>query len=200
MEDQVEFRELWTEILSHTEGYSCVGAYSNAQDAIEGIGSVCPDVVLMDIHLSNEMDGIECVFRLREVCKETEFMMFTVFQDEKHVFEALKVGATGYILKKTRPERVLEAIEELYGGGSPMSAAIARYVLRDYREKHAFGDWGIEPLEDAILVLLAKGLPYKEIDGLVGISFGMVKQTIHTIYKKLAVANRTEAVNKYFGI
>ena len=162
--------------------------------------SLAADVVLMDINLSPDGNGIECVRYLRSLCPTTQFLMFTVFQDDENIFDALKAGATGYILKKTSPTKVLEAITELYEGGSPMSPAIARRVMQSfYEKKNEATVSSLTPFEEQILVHLSKGLQYKEIAPKMETSVNMLKQHIHAIYQKLEVYNRTEAVNKYWG-
>ena len=202
VEDTDEFRHLWCEILNDTEGYSCVGSFDNVQDAIIHLPALNADVTLMDINLPPNGNGIDCVRQLRSLCPKTQFLMFTVFQDDENIFEAIKAGATGYILKKTNPAKVFEAINELHTGGSPMSPAIARRVLKSFHEKELSRQtWllELEPNEKKILNLLAKGLQYKEIEPILKMSLPMVKLTIHAIYQKLAVSNRTEAVNKFLG-
>ena len=128
-------------------------------------------------------------------------MMFTVYEDDEKVFEALKAGASGYMLKKHGSQRIIEALKELYNGGSPMSADIARKVVSAFHanEKHSEPDYHLTRRESDILQLLAKGMLYKEIAQQISISNNTVKQHIHNIYEKLHVQNRTEALNKYFG-
>ena len=200
VEDSDEFRNLWSEILNDTEGYSCVGTFDNVRDAVAQLPSLTADVVLMDINLPPDGNGIDCVRQLRSLCPTTQFLMFTVFQEDENIFEAMKAGATGYILKKTSPTKVFEAIEELHAGGAPMSPAIARRVLQSFHEKQLSQQvWSLQPDEKKILTLLSKGLQYKEIETMLKMSLPMVKLTIHSIYQKLEVSNRTEAVNKFLG-
>ena len=200
VEDSDEFRNLWSEILNDTEGYSCIGTFDNVRDAIAQLPSLTADVVLMDINLPPDGNGIDCVRQLRSLCPTTQFLMFTVFQEDENIFEAMKAGATGYILKKTSPTKVFEAIEELHAGGAPMSPAIARRVLQSFHEKELSQQvWSLQPDEKKILTLLSKGLQYKEIETMLKMSLPMVKLTIHSIYQKLEVSNRTEAVNKFLG-
>jgi DNA-binding NarL/FixJ family response regulator len=200
VEDSDEFRNLWSEILNDTEGYSCVGTFDNVRDAVAQLPSLTADVVLMDINLPPDGNGIDCVRQLRSLCPTTQFLMFTIFQEDENIFEAMKAGATGYILKKTSPTKVFEAIEELHAGGAPMSPAIARRVLQSFHEKQLSQQvWSLQPDEKKILTLLSKGLQYKEIETMLKMSLPMVKLTIHSIYQKLEVSNRTEAVNKFLG-
>ena len=200
VEDSDEFRNLWSEILNDTEGYSCVGTFDNVRDAVAQLPSLSADVVLMDINLPPDGNGIDCVRQLRSLCPTTQFLMFTIFQEDENIFEAMKAGATGYILKKTSPTKVFEAIDELHVGGAPMSPAIARRVLQSFHEKELSQQvWSLQPDEKKILTLLSKGLQYKEIETILKMSLPMVKLTIHSIYQKLEVSNRTEAVNKFLG-
>lgn len=200
VEDSDEFRNLWSEILNDTEGYSCIGTFDNVRDAVAQLPSLSADVVLMDINLPPDGNGIDCVRQLRSLCPTTQFLMFTIFQEDENIFEAMKAGATGYILKKTSPTKVFEAIDELHAGGAPMSPAIARRVLQSFHEKELSQQvWSLQPDEKKILTLLSKGLQYKEIETMLKMSLPMVKLTIHSIYQKLEVSNRTEAVNKFLG-
>ena len=132
-----------------------------------------------------------------------QFLMFSVFEDDENIFEAIKAGASGYILKKTPPHKVLEAIRELSEGGSPMSSSIARRVIQHFQKTQLTVDVShnqlLTPREKEILDLLSKGYFYKEIADQLGTSTGTVRQQIHKIYEKLHVQNRTEALNKVYG-
>lgn len=203
VEDRDDFRELWREILTYTEGYECVAACSTVEAALSDIPSADAEVVLMDINLLPNGSGIDCVQQLHPICPKTEFMMFTIFEDDDHIFDAMKAGATGYILKNTSPTKVLDAIKELHEGGSPMSAAIARRVLLSMHHNKPLQTNEVDdlktltPKDIQILELLAKGHIYKEIAGKLKITLDMVKQHLHKIYKKIHVSNRTEAINKF---
>lgn len=200
VEDEVGFLEAWTDILQHTPGFSFSGAFNTVQGAVQQLPGLKPDIVMMDIQMSPTDSGIDCIKQIRHLCPDTQFMMFTVFEDENHIFEALKAGATSYMLKKTPSDKVLEAIRELFEGGAPMSAAIARKVLGFFHEyPPTTPAYHLTPREKQILEALAKGYYYKEIADQLDITIGNVKQRIHGIYKKMDVYNRTEAVNKYFG-
>ena len=199
VEDKAEFRELWRDILTHTEGYACVASFANAPDAIAGLPTVNAQVVLMDIHLSDSERGIEVIQQVKPLCPDTQFLMFTIFEDNEAIFDSLKAGASGYLLKKTPPTKVLDAIQELHNGGSPMSAVIARKVLTAFHAQETPQyKTHLQPQEHRILELLAKGLFYKEVADELGLTINTVKQYCHSIYQKLAVSNRTEALNKYF--
>ena len=200
VEDADEFRNLWREILNYTEGFTCIATFDNAPDAVAGLPGVAADVVLMDINLPPDGNGIDCVRQLRGLCPTTQFLMFTIFQDDTSIFEALKAGATGYILKKTSPTKVFEAITELHEGGSPMSSAIARRVMQFFHNQVDESEtWGLTALEKAILELLSKGLQYKEIAAEMTISLPMIKHHLHVIYKKMHVGNSREAMIKYLA-
>ena len=199
VEDENSIREEYIDIFETTEGFAMSGAYSNAKDAIHHLPLIQAEVVLMDIQLSPQETGIEVIKKIRHLCPDTQFMMFTVFEDDNNVFESIKAGATGYILKKTPFNRVLDAVRELHEGGSPMSAGIARKVLSYFQHfPPATEDYKLTPREKQIMEALAKGLLYKEVASELNMSEGNVKQRIHSIYQKLEVYNRTEALNKYF--
>jgi DNA-binding NarL/FixJ family response regulator len=155
----------------------------------------------MDINLPG-MNGIECIRHTAPKSGRTQFMMFTVYENDEKVFEALKAGASGYLLKNTGLVNIIEALRELYEGGSPMSSNIARKLVRNFQQpasKNAVPATGpLSTRETEILELLARGLLYKEIADQLTISTSTVRQHIHRIYEKLHVQNRTEAINKAF--
>ena len=153
----------------------------------------------MDINLPG-ISGIECIRRLREKGFTGQFMMFTVYDDDDSVFEALQAGAMGYLLKKSSPAQFLEAIREIMDGGSPMSAQIARKLVNVFNRqtKPAPESDNLSKREREILELISKGFLYKEVAEKLFITTGTVKQHIHKIYEKLQVQNKTEAINKYF--
>ena len=159
-----------------------------------------PDIVIMDINLPG-MSGIEFIKLIKKKITATQFMMFTVYENDEKVFEALKAGASGYLLKNTGLLQLIAALKELYNGGSPMSANIARKLVNLFQDEHIdeVPASGLSKRENEILLLLSKGLLYKEIADQLGISVGTVRQHIHKIYEKLHVQNRTEALNKAFG-
>jgi RNA polymerase sigma factor (sigma-70 family) len=198
VEDLNDIREGLKYVLDYTEGFECINAYSNAEAALEGLRKMQPDVVIMDIHLP-KMSGIDCVKILKLEFPKMQFLMFSVFEDDENIFEALKAGASGYILKKTPPTKVLEAIKDLSEGGSPMTASIARRVIAHFQTPVNKDLESLSPREKEILELLSKGFYYKEISDKLGTSTGTVRQQIHKIYEKLHVQNRTEALNRVFG-
>ena len=204
VDDVSELRHALEEIVSSAGGYKCLGTMSNAAEAITKIPLLNPDVVLMDINLGENESGIDCVRKLKPVVPSTNFMMCTVYEDDEKIFEALSAGASGYILKKTEPNKMLDAIKELHEGGAPMSSQIARKVVFAFRDKSVSpaNSPGIEQLsyrEKQILEELSRGLMYKEIASVLFISPETVRKHVYHIYEKLHVTNRVEAVNKYFG-
>jgi DNA-binding NarL/FixJ family response regulator len=201
VEDNAPIRQALEQVLALDKEYLCLGAYPSAEIALEKIPALEPDVVLMDIHLGG-MSGIECVRRLKAQHPKMLFMMCTVYEEDDKIFDALKAGASGYILKKTQPQRLMEAIKELLEGGAPMSSSIAAKVVGAFREKPAIGDEKISDLtnrEREILNYLAKGLLYKEISAELTISQETVRKHVYRIYEKLHVSNRVEAINKLYG-
>jgi len=199
VEDLDEVREALQRLIDQSENFGLVAGYINAEQAEKDIPLQPPDIVIMDINLPG-MSGIECIKRIKEKCPVTQFMMFTIYEDDEKVFEALKAGAHGYLLKNTPKEKLLVALEELHIGGSPMTTNIARKVIEAFEKK----DQPPEELstltnkERQILDLLAKGFLYKEIANQLHSTRNTVKQHIHHIYEKLHVQNRTEAINKAF--
>lgn len=201
VEDDNVIRETLHSLFIFEEGIDCFSVHSNAEDAMVRLGDVCPDVIIMDINLPGA-SGIDCVRQLSQRCTGTQYLMYTVHDDDHRVFEALKAGANGYILKSSTPDQILEAVRELAEGGSPMSAHVARRVVQHFRpvqDRSNLSDGALSEREHGVLELLAQGLLYKEIAERLGISVGTVKQHIHRIYDKLHVQNRTEAVNRFFG-
>jgi DNA-binding NarL/FixJ family response regulator len=172
--------------------------FEDAEAAAERLPALQPDIVIMDINLPG-MSGIECIRQIKGKCQGAQFMMFTVYENDEKVVHALQAGATGYLLKRTEPQRILESIKELNQGGSPMSSNIARKLVNIFtNEKKANKKEILSERENEVLQLLADGLLYKEIAERLHIVHGTVRQHIHNIYEKLHVQNRTEAVNKYF--
>ncbi len=198
VEDLTEVRDGLAELISSDRELSMVESFEDAESASEKLPQLQADIVIMDINLPG-MSGIECIRRIKEKCPGTQFMMFTVYENDEKVVQALQAGATGYLLKRTEPDRILESIKELNQGGSPMSSSIARKVLNIFlSEKKITKKEILSNRENEVLELLANGLLYKEIAERLFISLGTVRQHIHNIYEKLHVGNRTEAVNKYF--
>jgi DNA-binding NarL/FixJ family response regulator len=204
VDDNSDLRNALEEIIEMSEGYKCICTIGTAEEAVRQIPVLKPDVVLMDINLGGTESGIDCVRVLKSQVPATNFMMCTVYEEDEKIFEALSAGASGYILKKTAPSRLLEAIRELYQGGAPMSSQIARKVVAAFQHKSAATTGNVEldelsNREKEILEQLSKGLMYKEIAAELFISPETVRKHVYHIYEKLHVTNRIEAVNKFFG-
>jgi DNA-binding NarL/FixJ family response regulator len=200
VEDDKTVRDGLQMLLNGSPGFSCVAAYSNGEDAVAGLPAVKPDVVLMDINLPG-MNGIECIIALKEQNHSMLFIMLTVFENSDAIFQSLSAGATGYLLKQTPPAKLLESIQDVYHGGSPMSGEIARKVVQSFQHPVAFNNQivGLTKREEEILSYLVKGYFYKEIAGLLFISTETVRTHIRNIYEKLQVRTRTEAILKYLN-
>jgi DNA-binding NarL/FixJ family response regulator len=206
VDDNKDIRSALEQIVIMSDGYRLLGSFASAEEAIEKIPLLNPQVVLMDINLGG-MSGIECVRILKPRYPEILYMMCTVYEEDEKIFEALRAGASGYILKKTAPGKLLDAIRELSEGGAPMSSQIARKVVAAFRGKpitegFVQEDESINILsnrEKEILELLSKGMLYKEIATSLFISPETVRKHVYHIYEKLHVNNRVEAINKYFG-
>lgn len=203
VEDNNDIRYALEQIIDMADGYQLVGSCVNGEEAISAIPHYRPQVVLMDINLGG-ISGIEVVRKLKEEMPETLFMMCTIYEEDEKIFEALRAGASGYILKKTAPDKLLNAITELYEGGAPMSSQIARKVVATFKNKTSAAvsaeSLGVlSRREKEILESLSKGLLYKEIADILYISPQTVRKHVYHIYEKLHVSNRIEAVNKYFG-
>jgi len=204
VDDNRDLRNALEEIIGMADGFKCIGTIGTAQEAIAQLQVLKPDVVLMDINLGTDETGIDCVKALKRKIPATNFMMCTVYEEDEKIFQALTAGASGYILKKTAPARMLDAIRELYQGGAPMSSQIARKVVAAFQNKPSGTreKENIESLsnrEKEILEQLSKGKMYKEIASELFISPETVRKHVYHIYEKLHVTNRVEAVNKFFG-
>lgn len=200
VEDDAELRKLTASILNFYPDIECVGAYESAEAFGEAFASLHPDVVLMDINLPRE-NGIDCVRKWKPTHRETHFVMLTSLSDPQKTFEALRAGATGYVLKPPIPDKIVEAIREVVSGGSPMSRDIARLVTEFFHEKeHKSPE--LEKLtrsEREVLQDLREGLFYKEIAAKRFVEISTVQTHVRHIYHTLQVHSRTEAVNKAFG-
>ncbi len=190
-------------VINAVDGFSCVQTYSNGEDALVFIPQNPPKIVLMDIDLGERrMTGIECIARLREQCPQSLFMILTIFEDHQKVFDALSAGALGYVLKSSPSEKIIDAIKDLYEGGSPMSPSIARKIAVSFNQNTAHSSPEVDILtvrEREVIELIAKGRMEKEVSAELFISVKTVKAHITNIYSKLQVRTRVEALNKYFG-
>ena len=200
VEDLDEVRDGLKNFISLSTDFKILDTFKTAEEALYDIPKLRADIVIMDINLPG-MSGIECIKLIKDKSPDTQFMMFTVYENDEKVFEALKAGASGYLLKNTGLVQLIESLKELHLGGSPMSANIARKLVTLFRnqQKETVNVEVLSSRENEILQLLAKGLLYKEIADQLAISVSTVRQHIHHIYEKLHVQNRTEAINKVFG-
>ncbi|MFL5740462.1 MAG: response regulator [Flavisolibacter sp.] len=199
IEDQNEIRAGLADLLTQDGRFEVKDSYSDAETATKELEAWQPDIVVMDINLPG-MNGIECIRKLKPSCPHTEFIMYTVYEDDEKVFEALMAGASGYLLKKTSLDKICDALVELKQGGSPMSTQIARKVISRLQANASAEKMDVlSPRENSVLHYLAKGLLYKEIAAELMISASTVGQHVHKIYTKLHVQNRAEAINKMLG-
>jgi DNA-binding NarL/FixJ family response regulator len=199
VEDDVPAREIIAGWIRSADEFRLVGEYDDAETAIANLPQEKPEVVLFDINLPG-MNGIECVRRLKPRLPDTQFVMVTVYEDANHIFDALAVGASGYLLKQMRRRELLDALKDVYAGGSPMSSQIARKVVQSFRRNETESEGQtveLSPREREVLELLARGYLYKEIAEMLKISVQTVNTYIRRIYEKLHVRSRAQAVAKY---
>ena len=201
VDDEKALRESIATFVNGSQGFRCISTYGSAKAALQGLPADRPDVVLMDINMA-EMTGIECVAKLREIAPAVQIVMLTVYEDTEQIFKALSAGASGYLLKRSSPSKLLEAIREVHAGGSPMSSSIARKVVASFQNSGKLGEKQanlphLSPREEAVLKLLSKGFTYKLIADELGISIDTIRTYLRRIYEKLHVQSRTEAVAKY---
>ncbi len=185
--------------VDHFEKCHCVGQFASAEEAFKGIPVCLPEIVLMDINMP-QVNGIECVQKLKSTYPSMEFIMLTVYEDTESVFKALAAGASGYLLKQSTREELFSAIKQVCSGGSPMTSHIARKVVQSFRQPVSTEDTmtTLTQREGETLDLLAKGFLYKEIADMLNISYETVHNHIRHIYVKLRVRSRAQAVAKYF--
>jgi DNA-binding NarL/FixJ family response regulator len=195
VEDDVPAREILAGWIRDAEGFRCAGEYDDAETALAKLPQEKPSVVLFDINLPG-MNGIECVRRLKPRLPNTQFVMVTVYEDANHIFDALSAGASGYMLKQTRRNELIDALKDVHAGGSPMSSQIARKVVQSFRrsESETDGTNDLSPREREVIELLARGYLYKEIAEKLAISVPTVNTYIRRIYEKLHVRSRAQAV------
>lgn len=198
VEDEKEIREYFTALINGCPGFECVGTFESGEFALAEIPNLKPDVVLMDIHLPG-ITGIETIAQLKPVCTKTQFLICTSFEDSDSVFNALSVGAMGYLTKTVQSSKLLDAIQDVHNGGSPMSSHIARKVVQTFGKSSVKKEAEVlTDREKEILQLLSSGLRYKEIADKLFLSTETVRTHIRNIYSKLQVNTRTEALNKAF--
>ncbi len=197
VEDNRGTRESLMELLGRS-GLRCVGAHGTGEEALQGVPTQNPDVVLMDINLPG-MTGVECVGKLKQQFPKLQILMLTTYEESDLIFASLRAGASGYLLKNMLPVEVIQAVEQVHSGGAPMSMQIARKVVNHFQQIR-------EPVNEVdkltkreleILSLLAKGYLYKEIGDQLGITLSTVRAHLHAVYEKLHVQSRTQAVVKF---
>lgn len=199
VEDDPHARKILSGWISRSSGFRLAGEWADAESALKDLPSSKPNVVLMDINLPG-MSGVEAVKRLKPQMTETQFVMLTVYEDADHIYNALMAGATGYLLKQTPRAELLEAVQEVHGGGSPMTSNIARKVVQAFGAKTSATPAPAEelsPREQEVLDLLARGYLYKEIAERLNISVPSVNTYVRRMYEKLQVRSRAQAVAKY---
>jgi DNA-binding NarL/FixJ family response regulator len=199
IEDNNTMRKMLAELIDSTPGYRCVCACSTSKEALIEVPKHRPDVALMDIHLPDE-SGIVCTARLTGKMPGLKVIMVTIYKDVDLIFQALKAGACGYILKRFRPEEIIQAIAEVRAGGAPMTSEIARMLVRSFRAPTVQPAAGLTSREAELLELLTVGLSNKEIAQKMSISAGTVRNHLANIFQKLHVRCRTEAVVKHLRI
>ena len=199
VEDQQKIRESWTRLINSFPDFKCECACSSGEDAIRLIPPIQPDVILMDIMLP-AMSGIECTTRLKELLPSAQVIILTALDDDELVFRALKAGADGYLLKRTKPAELRTALLDVLHGGAPMTSAIARRVVASFRRPARQDEARLSAREEEVLELLSKGFSNKEIADRLQLSVETVRSYLKHIYEKMHVRSRTEAVINYANI
>jgi DNA-binding NarL/FixJ family response regulator len=197
IEDQPKIREGLRSLIDGTDGYRCVGSFGSMEEALAKVNYDLPDVLLVDIGLPG-MSGIEGTRRLKDQHPGLAVLMLTVYDDDRRIFDAMCAGACGYLLKKTPPARLLESLKEVMGGGAPMSPEVARRVVALFREIRPpeQADYQLTPHEIRILALLVEGYNYKTAGDELGVSINTIRFHMRSIYEKLQVHSKSEAVAK----
>jgi DNA-binding NarL/FixJ family response regulator len=195
VEDNEALRAELRRLVEGAADLECRSDYASAEAALAGLPNDEPDVVLMDVHLSG-MNGVEAVRRLKVALPQVQVVMLTVFEHNDWIFDALRAGANGYVLKRSRSDEILDAVRQVHGGGAPMSSPVARKVVQFFSQRPT-GDAGLGQLterEHVVLRKLSEGLSYEEVGAALSISINTVRKHIRGIYEKLQVNSRTEAV------
>lgn len=196
VEDDADLQESYANLVRGSADLACVGSFATAEAALAALPALAPEVVLMDINLPG-LNGIECTRRLKQALPAVNVVMLTTFDDSTKVFEALKAGATGYLLKRSSDDDILNAVSSVSAGGAPMSGAIARKVVDHFAEpRRAPVSVALSTRERQVLDALSEGQQYKEIADGLGVSLNTVRSHIKNIYEKLHVSTRQDAVNK----
>lgn len=197
IEDQFRIREGLKTLIDGTDGYRCFGSYASMEEALDGIGHAIPDVVLVDIGLP-KMSGIEGIRVLKEKYPALPLVLLTIYDDDKRIFDAMCAGACGYLLKKTPPARLLESLKDVCDGGAPMSPEVARRVISLFREIRPpdGANYHLTPHEIRLLKLLVEGHNYKTAAAELDVSVNTIRFHMRSIYEKLQVHSKSEAVAK----
>jgi DNA-binding NarL/FixJ family response regulator len=200
VEDDSRIRDGLAAILDEEPDLECLGGFATAEEALQHLPQLRPKVVIMDVNLPG-MNGIECVRRLSALANPPQIIMLTVRQDSEVIFDSLAAGACGYLLKPPTVDQLVSAVRDVFSGGAPMTASIARRVAQSFRKARAKTPEieNLSPREVEVLELLVKGYAYKEVAHELGISYSTVQRHIESIYRKLHVHSRTHAVSKYLG-
>jgi DNA-binding NarL/FixJ family response regulator len=198
VEDNADMRESVALLLNQTSGLRCVSSYASAEAAVKDLSAHKPDVALVDIHLPG-MNGIECVARLKAQLPDLQVLMLTRYEQSDMIFDSIRAGASGYLLKHTSGPELVQAVEQVHAGGAPMTMQIARKVISHFQQfqKPASELEKLTPREQEVLALLAKGYLYKEIADQLGIAIHTLRNHLRAIYDKLHVHSRTEATVKF---
>lgn len=197
VEDEKHYNNALKKIIDYDAELNCVGQFYNGSEAIAHLVELKPNVVLMDIKLP-DMSGIEVMAKIKSLMEESQFMMCTSFEDDEHIYDSLKFGAAGYLIKGESMDKIIASIKDVYKGGAPMSFGVAKRVLNYFREEKPEINSQLNDLsktEHEILELLAQGLLYKEIADIKEITIDTVKKHVGNIYRKLQVSNKVEAIN-----
>lgn len=197
VEDQREVREGLALLIGHTPGYQCRGTFGSVEEAMGQMKTACPDVVLVDIGLPG-MTGIEGIRVMKALCPQAQFLVLSVYDDDRRIFDAMCAGACGYLLKKTPPPRILDAVREVHSGGAPMSPEVARRVIALFRQVRPpeLADYTLTAQETRVLRLLGEGHHYKTAAADLGITVNTLSFHVRRIYEKLQVHSKSEAVAK----
>ena len=200
VEDNLRLAKGLKQRLSEEPGFSCRTIFHDAASALASLPAAPPDVLIVDLNLP-DLDGAALIGRLKPMLPHTQFLVLTMYEDTGLIFDALKAGATGYLLKRATSTELASAIREIHSGGSPMTPSIARQVVESFLAASAptATDFGLSPRETAVLDLLSKGDLYKEVGDKLSISIDTVRSHIRKIYEKLQVNSRSQAVAKFLG-
>ena len=197
VEDDLRWRSSLETLLREAGGLDCVGSFSTGEDAIKGIPAQRPQIVLMDINLP-KMSGVECTRQLRALMPDLQILMLTVYDDSDRIFQALQMGASGYLLKRATADEILQAIQDVHRGGAPMSPYIARKVVQSFQHQvpTTKSDDVLSKRESDVLSYVARGYSDKEVAEALGLTTATVRSYLKTIYSKLHVHSRTQAITK----